>query len=117
MASSIECITFDCAEPQRVAAFWAAALGYEKGGENGGWIWLRDPRGVGPLLGFDRVPEPKVVKNRMHLDLKPSDTMEAEVERLRGLGAREVRLVTNDPDEMHTVMQDPEGNEFCVVRP
>jgi predicted enzyme related to lactoylglutathione lyase len=53
------------------------------------------------------------------LDLKPAGdgTMEAEVARLEGLGARAVRLVTNSSDSMHTIMQDPEGNEFCVVRP
>jgi predicted enzyme related to lactoylglutathione lyase len=119
MASLIDCITFDCADSRRIAAFWAAALGYETAEDTGDWIALRAAQGVAPLLGFQQVPEPKAVKNRVHLDLKPAGdgTMEAEVARLERLGARAVRLVRNSPDSMHTVMQDPEGNEFCVVRP
>ena len=119
MAALIDCITFDCADPRRLAAFWAAALGYETAEDTGDWIALRSAQGAAPLLGFQQVPEPKAVKNRVHLDLKPTGdgTMEAEVARLEGLGARAVRLVTNSPDSMHTIMQDPEGNEFCVVHP
>ena len=117
MASSIDCITFDCADHRRVADFWAATLGYELGGVEGDWIWLRHQQDAGPLLRFQRVPEPKVVKNRVHLDIKPPDTMEAEVERLVGLGAHKVRLVAENEDGVHTIMQDPEGNEFCVVQP
>jgi hypothetical protein len=92
-------------------------LGYEQFVEDGGWIVLRDPKGVGPLVGFDEVPESKVVKNRVHLDLKPSDSMETEVERLESLGARAVRLVTDNSDGVPTIMQGPEYNEFCVMRP
>jgi predicted enzyme related to lactoylglutathione lyase len=119
MASLIDCVTFDCADPRRMAAFWAAALDYETAEDTGDWIALRSAQGAAPLLGFQQVPEPKVAKNRVHLDLKPmgDNTMEAEVARLEGLGARAVRLVRNSPDSVHTIMQDPEGNEFCVVRP
>ena len=117
MASIIDCITFDCADAARLSAFWAEALGYQVRDDEGVWIVLGPRRGPGPLLGFQQVPEPKVVKNRVHLDLKALDSMEAEVERLERLGARSVRLVTENPEEAHTIMQDPEGNEYCVVAP
>jgi hypothetical protein len=112
-------IVFDCTDPRRVAAFWAAALGYETEADDGDWIVLRAPDGAVPWLAFDTVPEHKVVKNRVHLDLMPAEggNMETEVARLEALGATAVRLVTNGPDEMHTIMRDPEGNEFCVLRP
>ena len=97
-------------------AFWAAALGYETAEDKGDWIALRRAQDAAPLLGFQQVPEPKTVKNRVHLDLKPAHdaTMEAEVARLEGLGARAVRLVTNGPDSVHTIMQDPEANELFL---
>lgn len=66
---------------------------------------------------FLKVPEGKVVKNRVHLDLTPDTAMDAEVERLIRLGARKVRLVAKCEDDVFTVMQDPEGNEFCVEQP
>jgi catechol 2,3-dioxygenase-like lactoylglutathione lyase family enzyme len=118
MATILGCITFDCADPRRISAFWAAALGYTTAEDTDGWITLRPVESGGPLLGFQRVPEPKAVKNRVHLDLKATGagTMETEVERLVGLGARAVRLVAEEPDHPHMIMQDPEGNEFCVVR-
>ncbi len=118
MAATIECVTVDCDDAQRVSSFWARVLGYEIEEEKGDWVLLRPPGGLGPRLVFDPVPESKTVKNRVHLDLRPSGTtMEAEVDRLEALGATRVRLVRNAPDEVHTVMQDPVGNEFCVVGP
>ena len=116
MTLVLEAITLDCTDPRRVAAFWSAALRYDIAEEQNGWILLRPRVGVGPPLACDQVPEPKVV---MHLDLRPAagSTMEAEVARLEGLGAKAVRQVTNWPDKVHTVMRDPEGNEFCVIRP
>ncbi len=119
MALHIAEIVFDCTDPRPVAAFWAAALAYEIAADRGDWIVLRAPGGAGPWLAFDTVPEHKVVKNRVHLDLMPTegDTMETEVARLAKLGATAVRLVRNEPDEMHTIMRDPGGNEFCVLRP
>ena len=114
--ASIAVIVIDCIDSQPVAEFWMAALGYEIDIRNGPWIKLRDPRGVGPPLAIDPVPEPKIVKNRVHLDLMPATTMEAEVARLEGLGARVVRVVDNE-GSIHTVMADPEGNEFCVLQP
>ena len=115
MASTVECVTIACVDPRRVSDFWAAALGYERTKDQGDWIELEDPKHDGPMLGFQRVPEPKTVKDRIHLDLKPSDGIEAEVRRLEGLGAKRVQFVNEDPSSVHMVMADPEGNEFCVV--
>lgn len=115
MGLYVECVTFDCADTERAARFWSEALDYRETYRNGGWIVLRPEENSGPLLAFDLVPEPKVVKNRVHLDLKvEGTTMEAEVRRLESLGARVVQ-VFNSSDKAHTVMQDPEGSEFCVV--
>jgi Glyoxalase-like domain len=117
MATLIECMTLDCTEPRRLATFWAAALDYIVREDKGHWVVLRPASGHGPLLGFQQVPEMKVVKNRVHMDLRPTVGMEEEVTRLEGLGAQRLRLVPDDPTNIHTIMQDPEGNEFCVTEP
>jgi hypothetical protein len=75
---------------------------------------LNPPTGSGPRLLFLKVPEGKSAKNRIHLDLQAEGGMEAEVERLVRLGARRLRVVHENPGDFFTVMQDPEGNEFCV---
>jgi predicted enzyme related to lactoylglutathione lyase len=116
--------TFDCADPRAVAEFWAKALSYEINApnESGGEVLLDDPKGVGPSLGFMKVPEPKMVKNRVHLDLWVTNgSLEEEVERLIAAGARAIETL-QDPDGfvdpvIWTVMQDPAGNEFCVLEP
>jgi predicted enzyme related to lactoylglutathione lyase len=113
MAAQISVIVIDCNDSAPVAAFWKAALGYEEAARDGDWVKLRDPTGVGPALAIDPVPEGKVVKNRVHLDLRPSGTVEDEVTRLEDLGAQVFRIFPGS----HVVMQDPEGNEFCVVEP
>jgi len=128
--ASIHSVTFDCARPAALARFWAAALdGYavrpyddeeirrlrERGildAEDDPSVAV-DPSGGGPTLFFTRVPEGKSGKNRVHLDLRPADRMEDEVERLLGLGATTVQSMRNE-DGRWTVMHDPEGNEFCV---
>lgn len=110
MVSFVKSVTFDCVDPMRLAAFWAAALGSnvdEDSTPERAWV---EPAGWGgPNLWFQRVPEPKVAKNRQHFDLRAVGALEAEVRRLADLGAverrRQVDLV---------VMEDPEGNEFCV---
>jgi hypothetical protein len=135
-------VTFDCAEPARVARFWCEALGYvvppaPEGfasweelertlppEEQGSWAACVDPTGVGPRLYFQRVPEGKVVKNRVHLDVRVGTglegderlaTLQAESARLVALGAREVRVMRADGEnESCIVMQDVEGNEFCL---
>jgi predicted enzyme related to lactoylglutathione lyase len=115
MALTVHSVTFDCADPQRQARFWSAALGSQVAdvGEKAASVAI--PGGVGPRLLFLKVPEGKRAKNRVHLDLASAGAMESEVERLVRLGARRLRLVEEEGDfGVFTVMQDPEGNEFCV---
>jgi predicted enzyme related to lactoylglutathione lyase len=122
---SIASVTFDCEDALRVATFWSAALGrpLDAGASSAfasiGFAARRDKVGWAavdredePTWMFAKVPEPKTAKNRMHLDVIAPDP-EAEVARLVALGATRIR----DADEYGytwTVMQDPEGNEFCV---
>ncbi|MEV0900285.1 VOC family protein [Actinoplanes sp. NPDC049802] len=106
----VKSLTFDCADALVVARFWAGALGGELDGEStSGKALVKAPGWGAPTLWFQRVPEPKTAKNRLHFDLRaPGGDVAAEVARLTGLGAT---VVT--PGEL-TVMADPEGNEFCV---
>jgi hypothetical protein len=116
----IQCLCVDSVDPPAVAAFWEAALGWRRTYEKVDEIVLEPPEGspedgVSPDLLFLRVPEGKAGKNRLHLDLRPGD-QEAEVARLIGLGARRVS-VGQGPDASWVVLADPEGNEFCVLKP
>jgi hypothetical protein len=115
VVSSVDALTFDCHDPRVVAAFWCEALGYELEEADDEAAAVRDPRGVGWPLLFLVVPEGKTVKNRAHLDLRPPRSMAEEVERLRAAGATVVRRV-DEGGSSWTVMQDPEGNELCVLR-
>ena len=143
MAAPIQ-VVFDCAEPARLAAFWAAALGYELQSPPEGFdtwqdtlrAWgvpeeewnsrsaIVDPEGTGPRIFFQRVPEPKTVKNRVHLDVNAAGPhgvaaedrarrVDAEVDRLVGLGASVLHTMEQMGERL-VVMRDPEGNEFCV---
>jgi hypothetical protein len=135
-------VTFDCADPERVARFWCEVLGYvvppaPQGfatweeydrslppEEQGSGFACLDPTGVGPRLYFQRVPEGKVVKNRVHLDVRVGTglvgeerlaALEAECARLVPLGAvRGQLLIADGVNESCQVMQDVEGNEFCL---
>lgn len=135
-------VTFDCAHPERLAGFWCEVLGYVLPAPPDGFAtWddfdrallpeqrgsasaCVDPDGVGPRLFFQRVPEGKTVKNRLHIDVRVGTglvgeqrlaTLEAECARLIPLGATRVRLLlADDQNESCLVMQDPEGNEFCL---
>ena len=117
-------VTFDCAEPERVARFWCEVLGYAPSEYDGAPSACTDPTGVGPRLFFQRVPEGKVVKNRVHLDVRVGTglvgeerlaTLEAECERLVALGAVCQRVLRADGvNESCIVMEDIEGNEFCL---
>lgn len=119
-------VTFDCAEPVRLARFWAETLGYRaEYDDEDGSAAAEDPTSVGPRLYFQRVPEGKVVKNRLHLDVRVGTglvgderlaALEAESARLVALGAARVRLLRADGvNESCLVMQDIEGNEFCLA--
>jgi len=119
MSLGIAAITFDCEDAAALAAFWSAALerpvdpGAEETGIFFASIGRSDPQPGKPTLMFIKVPEPKTVKNRVHLDLDASDRA-AEVDRLVELGA----TVVHDKDEWGvrwTTLLDPEGNEFCVA--
>jgi predicted enzyme related to lactoylglutathione lyase len=125
MRSGITSVVIDCRDPHRLARFWSEALGYQPSRGREDWDDLRSEAEAGTLdwvrltgpgvaVAFQRVPEPKVVKNRVHLDLASTDE-EAEAARLEELGATRLRR-SEDPDDVFVVLADPEGNEFCVVR-
>ncbi len=144
-------LTFDCARPGVLVDFWCAALGYvvedpPAGSATWDAYWrsigvpeeeldaqrdsadsIVDPDGAGPRIWFQRVPEPKVVKNRLHLDLKVGGgrtvplaerraRVDAEVARLAAHGARALRVLEPAGQDYYAVvLLDPEGNEFCVA--
>ena len=106
-------LTLDCVDLDAIAAFWQAALGYAREGTiDRRYVTLA---GGSPGLTLQQVPEPKRGKNRMHLDLLVAN-LEAEVTRLRGLGAAAVTPVAREEfGQRWFVLADPEGNEFCVA--
>jgi len=116
----IQCLCVDTADPLRLAKFWQEVLGWRlEAGPGNNEVVLEPAKGspedgVAPDLLFLRVPEGKVVKNRLHLDLRPVDQA-AEVARLEGLGARRVD-VGQGAEVTWVVLADPDGNEFCVLR-
>lgn len=121
MPSRVRHLTFDCREPHRLARFWAGALGFVDDPENPNHpddpeALLVDPTGRHPGLLFIPVPEAKVVKNRLHLDLQPDQARDAEVERLLALGATLVADHRTSDGLGWAVLADPEGNELCVER-
>jgi hypothetical protein len=110
MASVIKTVSWDCSDALALARFWAAALGSDVDEESTPARAYLEAAGWGaPNMWFNRVPEPKTAKNRLHFDLRTPAAVDAEVRRLQRLGATVVRR-----DPVLTVMQDPEGNEFCV---
>lgn len=140
MATSFQ-VTFDCADPDRLAHFWAEVLGYilqpPPEGAASWEEWLKahgmedaldsasaivDPEGKRPRIYFQKVPEGKIVKNRLHLDVNVGEgyegderrnRVEAEAQRTAALGATRLQAV-EDHGEYWIVMQDLEGNEFCL---
>ncbi|WP_405493321.1 VOC family protein [Streptomyces sp. NBC_00096] len=144
-------VTIDCADPRTMVVFWAEALGYVPEPAPDGHVTWRaywadmgvpeeelpegvgelpesivDPAGRGPRVWFQQVPEPKTVKNRVHLDLKVSGgrgvpmelrtrRVDEKVERLVAVGARVVRVLDELETHYGVVLEDPEGNEFCVA--
>lgn len=115
----IQCFNLDTRDPDRIASFWEAALGWRRTYDTPDEVVLEPPLGspqdgVAPDLLFLRVPEDKVVKNRWHLDLRPRDQAQ-EVARLTALGATEINVGQGE-DASWVVMADPDGNEFCILR-
>jgi hypothetical protein len=145
-------LTIDCEDSSRLVAFWCEALGYVPEPAPDGWdSWLDywrsaglpeeelvgaetgsgaivDPRGLRPRIWFQEVPEPKTVKNRLHVDVRHTPgrgampyaerraSVDAEVERLVALGAGVAyRNAPEGADYYAVTLRDPEGNEFCVV--
>jgi predicted enzyme related to lactoylglutathione lyase len=110
-------VVLDCTDPESLAEFWSAAIGYEEVAREGAYIGLRarEPGRSRPTLVLQRVPEPKQGKNRMHLDVF-ADDFEADRARLLGLGATTLVPPHVEPDgTMLTVLADPEGNELCLL--
>jgi len=107
-------LVLDCRDPDRLVAFWCAALGYREFGRAGQYRSIVPDAGDSPKLIFQAVPETKAVKNRMHLDLIAGD-IEAEAERLLALGAtRTSAEAISEHGARWITMTDPEGNEFCI---
>jgi catechol 2,3-dioxygenase-like lactoylglutathione lyase family enzyme len=106
----------DCADPDALADFWAAALGFDRDAFHPPYVRLRDPRGRWPDLLLQQVPEAKSGKNRMHLDLQVVDDGPV-MARLTGLGATVVVPTFDDAGWRTTILADPQGNEFCVIVP
>jgi catechol 2,3-dioxygenase-like lactoylglutathione lyase family enzyme len=140
MARTVQ-ITFDAADPHQLIQWWADLLGYQVEDshdfvasllEQGAitetdvlrkdgrlafadGVAARDPAGVGPRLFVQRVPEGKTAKNRLHLDVRVGqDVLDDEVARVQAIGARFVEW-NSHPGHRWAVMQDPEGNEFCLT--
>jgi catechol 2,3-dioxygenase-like lactoylglutathione lyase family enzyme len=116
----IQCLCIDTTDPAALATFWQAALGWRRTVDKDDEVVLEPPagspqEGVAPDLLFLRVPEHKAGKNRLHLDLRPADQA-AEVTRLIQLGARRTDI-GQGADASWAVLADPDGNEFCVLRP
>jgi predicted enzyme related to lactoylglutathione lyase len=106
-------VVVDATNPALMARFWAAVLDYQIVFEQPDEVVIAKDRETYPGIIFVPVPEPKTVKNRLHIDLNP-DNQEAEVARLMALGARRVDVGQTD-EVTWVVMADPEGNEFCVL--
>jgi len=120
MANRISELVIDCADPERLAAFWSEVLGYvELGREDDGSIEIGPAAGFGglqPTLILSPSSDPRNGKLRLHIDVNPTDRDQAaELERLLALGARTADVGQTGEESWH-VLADPEGNEFCLLR-
>ena len=107
-------IVVDCHDPAGLARFWSHVLGGEARVRSDKWATVRDPLPGGVLLAFQRVPEGKSVKNRVHLDIWTRD-LHGDVTRLLAAGGSTVGGIVDEDDGPFQIMRDPEGNEFCLV--
>jgi predicted enzyme related to lactoylglutathione lyase len=119
MTLRIQCLTIDATNPSELARFWEKVLGWRVTEDDGNEVVVepleQSPNsGLVPDLLFLKVPETKIVKNRLHIDLRPDD-QNLEVKRLEELGARRINVGQSD-EVTWVVLADPEGNEFCVLR-
>jgi catechol 2,3-dioxygenase-like lactoylglutathione lyase family enzyme len=115
MACKFTELVIDCADADRVGEFWSEVLGYPVSDRDEDSVEIKSPDGALPSLFFATVPEPKTIKNRLHIDVNATDRAQAdEVERIIALGARRVDI--GQGDVTWVVLADPEGNEFCVLR-
>lgn len=119
MSLNWQCVCVDCADPRRLASWWAELLGWRLtvAGDDESVIEPAEgsPQdGVSPDMLFLKVPEGKAAKNRLHVDLRPDDQA-SEVARAEALGATRVDVGQRD-EVSWIVMADPEGNEFCILR-
>ncbi|WP_020518839.1 VOC family protein [Catelliglobosispora koreensis] len=117
MRFAVRNIAFDCTDPYALATFWSQLLGVPMSQDDqpGDPVATISPPGT-PTLYFAAVPEPKTVKNRVHVCLTPEIARDTEVERLLGLGATIVTDQRQPDGTGWVVFADPEGNEFCVLR-
>ncbi|NWJ44781.1 MAG: VOC family protein [Chloroflexi bacterium] len=116
MSLKIANIVLDCEDSVKLAEFWSLATGWEKQGPFGQYMQLVNPNEAEAGILLQQVSEKKTLKNRMHLDFGAGDLtgMHAEVARLIALGAKKI-IERAELGIVWTVMQDPEGNEFCVA--
>ena len=119
MGIRIQCVVVDAHDCERVARFWSSVLGWRVTYESDREWAIEPPEGspavdVAPDILFVKVPDEKVVKNRLHFDLRP-ENQDEEVRRIIELGA--TRADIGQSDVSWVVLADPEGNEFCVLRP
>ena len=114
MIGRIDEVVVDCASPRVLAHFWSAVLGGAPCARDESWHYV-DPPG-GTRLAFQKVPEGKTVKNRVHLDVDVSDIAEA-TEQAEALGAQRAGGIHGDAAGSFQVLLDPEGNEWCMVQP
>ncbi len=119
MACRFTELVIDCHDHRRLGQFWSEVLGYRIGDSKDGpdhwYVQLEGPPGAGPSVLLIRVPDVKTVKNRVHIDVNPTDREQNdEVERILALGA--TRKDVGQGEQTWVVLADPEGNEFCLLR-
>ena len=106
-------VVIDCADPPTLARWWSSFTGYTLRTDREDWSTIAN-EDQSMIIGFQKVPEGKVVKNRVHLDFWAADE-EATARELEAMGATR-RWVSEDPEDPFVVLADPEGNEFCLIR-
>jgi predicted enzyme related to lactoylglutathione lyase len=114
MLGWVDEVVVDCLQPRKLATFWSAVLGGEVGERDADWCYIFPPGWS--QLSFQRVPEVKTIKNRLHIDVAVQDLGSATRQAER-IGARRVGAVRHTASGSFQVLQDPEGNEWCLVVP